>query len=165
MAPLPFLVRTVTPAQVGRRFAACRNSTTTSRDIRFAACTKNFTARNATSSLYSPTSARIARIATPIFIAADGGQLCPVPHRERLECLGPIDQAALQQVSVAWCARCGGMPGVSQKRCCPPVPGTLNGLLLLSLRGFSENRDDWRERTESRGIKFFLDALQDLPFF
>jgi hypothetical protein len=67
MAPLPFLVRTVTPAQAGRRFAPFRNSTTTPRDIRFAACTKNFTARHATSGLYSLTLARIARIATRTF--------------------------------------------------------------------------------------------------
>jgi hypothetical protein len=35
----------------------------------------------------------------------------------------------------------------------------------LSPGGFSENRDDWRERTESRGLKFLLSTLRDLPFF
>jgi hypothetical protein len=77
MAPLPFLVRTVTPAQAGRRFAPSRNSTTTPRDIHFAACTKNFTARPATSGLSSPTLARIARTATPIFIAVRWAPTAP----------------------------------------------------------------------------------------
>jgi hypothetical protein len=77
MAPLRFLVRTVTQAQAGLRFAPFRNSTTTPRVIRFAACTKNFTARHATLSLCSRTSARIARIATRIFIAVRWGPTAP----------------------------------------------------------------------------------------
>ncbi len=57
------------------------------------------------------------------------------------------------------------MQRVSQERRRGAIPGTLDCLYVLSLGGFSENRDDWRERTESRDIKFLRGPLRDLPFF